>query len=149
MVMVSDRQLRGALSLRARVALRRELQGLVRAHSAACAFLWTCSPGGGRVIGVEFAGQPAALPRSGALGTYVPTCCQQRTVVCADREERELVFLAQPLCSGAPTFALGLVDARAQFADPLIEDVERAMERIEDIIVDQVEDVCGGLGARQ
>ena len=122
MVAVSDARLNTALSLRSRVAIKRELQRLARAHSAACAFLWTCSSRGHRTLGIESVGDPAALPRSGDVGGCA-IACEQRNIVCADGERRDVLLLHVRLCMGAPLLVLGLVDSRTSITDVLVDDL--------------------------
>lgn len=135
---ISEARLFNSLSLRARVALKRELQRLVRAHSAACCFLWTCSSRGQLATRVEFAGDSSSLPRAGDVGG-VAIVCEQRTVVCADGESRELIVLHATMCTGAPLLVLGLVDSRAPLTDLITEDIEHTFERIEDLLVTALE----------
>lgn len=137
--MLTDARIISALTLRARVTLKRELQRLCRAHSASAAFLWTSTPRGDRAYGVETAGDIAALPQSGNLKGPITTTCEQRTLRCEDGEDHEVVLLYSRLCKEAPTFVLGLVDARAPFIDALTDDLEAAVERAETVIVDLIE----------
>lgn len=141
-VAISDARLDGALSLRSRVAIKCELQRLIRAHSAATAFVWLCSSRGHRTTALEYAGDPNGLPRSGDLGGCA-VVCEQRNVLCADQEPREVVLLHQRLCVGAPMLVLGLVESRAQLADVLVDDIERALDCIEAIIVDTLDPIRG------
>lgn len=135
---VSEDRLLRSLGVRTRVAIKRQLQGLWRSHSAANVFLWMTSSAGRRTRAVEFAGDPHSLPRTTYLG---PLCavCEQRRVDCVDGEPRELVLLFLRMWMGAPLLVLGLTDSRAPFTDVLTDDVEAVAERIEEIVVDALE----------
>lgn len=136
---ISDARMLSALCLRSRVAVKRELQRLCRAHAATTAFLWTAGSKGDVQGRLEFAGDPAGLPMSSSLGGSSSFVCEQRTLRCADREEREVVVLYYRLATGAPTLVIGLVDSRSPFADVLTDDIEAAVERMESVIVDALE----------
>lgn len=137
--MLTDARVISALTLRARVTLKRELLRLCRAHSAAAAFLWTATPQGDRSHSIETAGDVKALPRASNLKGPVTMACEQRTLRCADGEERETVLLYSRICAGAPTLVVGLIDARAAHTDVLVEDLEVAIERIESLIVESLD----------
>lgn len=139
MFMVTEARVLSALRLRSRVRIKKELQRLCRAHAATTAFLWTAATNGDAQVRLEFAGDPASLPGSRSLGGACTYVCQQRTLRCADGEEREVVLLYSRLASGAPTLVLGLVDSRAVLTDVLTDDVELALERIETVLVEALE----------
>lgn len=136
MLDITDAQLLRALSLRSRVAVKRELQKLIRAHAAASAFLWTASAKGDRTASIEYAGDTSTLPRWSDLGGPVSFGCEQRTLPCADGDQREVVLVYVRICLGAPTLVVGLVDSRAPLAGILADDIEGTAERIESLIVD-------------
>lgn len=138
-MLVTDARLLGALTLRSRVELKRQLQLLYRAHAATCAFLFTATAHGATASRVEFAGDPGALPSSRDLGGTSTFVCEQRTLRCADGEEREVVLLYTRLCTAAPVLILGLVDSRAAFTDVLTEDIEATADKVECILVDALE----------
>lgn len=134
--MLTDARVISALGLRARVTLKRELQRLCRAHSAAAAFLWTATAHGDRSCGIESAGDIRALPSLQCLNGPITTTCEQRTLRCEDREQRETVLLYSRICAYAPVLVIGLIDARAPYCDLLTDDMEAAMERVESLIVE-------------
>jgi len=135
-VVLTDARILNALTLRTRVALKRELQRLCRAHSAAAGFLWTATRSGSKACGIELAGDPDALPRSHDLKGACSNVCEQRTLRSIDGEEREVVLLYSRICTGSPVLILGLVESRAPFTDVLTDDMEGAIETVESLIVD-------------
>lgn len=141
--MLSDGQLLRSLGLRARVAIKRELQRLMADHDACASFLCTAAANGDKSAGVESVGEQNALPRWSSLGGSVSSICDQRILRSNDREDRPVVLLYSRLCIGAPTLVLGLVDPGTPFADALTEDVENAIIRIESIVVDVLDPAEG------
>jgi hypothetical protein len=105
MGMLTDSRLLHALKLRSRVALKRELLRLCRAHDAAAAFLWTASPTGDKGCGIEYAGSREALPRPTDMQGPITRLCEQRTLHPFDGEDREVVLITpgcattRPCCS--------------------------------------------------
>ena len=137
-MVVTDARLLSALGLRARVSLKRGLQRLGREHGATCAFLWSATSRGELETRIEYAGDPGALPGSRRVGSLCAYACEQRTLRCADGEEREVVLLGGRMCTGAPTLLLGLVDSRAPLTDVLSDGLESTLEQLEHFLVDSI-----------
>lgn len=135
-MMLSDARLASALGLRTRVAIKRELQRLMTEHEAAAALLWTAAGNGDKALGIEFVGDHETLPRSHNLQGRATCICDQRVLRSYDGEDRSVVLIYSRLCKDAPTLIVGVVEAAARFTDVLVEDLERAVSRIEAIIVD-------------
>jgi hypothetical protein len=134
--MLTDARILAALTLRARVAVKRELLGLWRAHDAAAAFLWTASPMGGKAFGIEYVGSREALPRSTSMQGPITHLCEQRTLRGVDGEEREVVLLYSRMCNDAPVLLLGLVDPGEPFTDVLTASMEDTASTLEMVVVD-------------
>jgi hypothetical protein len=145
--MLTDSRLLHALKLRTRVALKRELLRLCRAHDASAAFLWTATPTGDKACGIEYAGSRDALPWSTNMQGPIVHLCEQRTLRGLDGEDREVVLLYSRLCSDAPVLLLGLVDPGEPFTDVLISSIEETASTLEMMVVD-VLDPSPVVGAR-
>ncbi len=140
-VVLSDTRLISALTLRAHVGLKRELQRLCRVHDAAAAFLWLAAANGDSSFGIEFAGDHGALPRSQSMQGRCTHVCEQRTLRSLDGDDREVVLLYSRMCKDAPTLLLGLVDPATPFTDILTDDMEGAAETLETMILNVLEPV--------
>lgn len=136
---MSDARILSALTLRAHVGLKRELQRLCRAHDAAAAFLWTAAANGDKTYGIEFAGDHDALPRSNSMHGRSTHVCEQRTLRSLGGDDREVIVLYSRMCKNAPILLLGLVDAATPFTDVLTDDIEATADKLEMMILDVLE----------